>query len=80
MSGYDEMPLLVVGETPNQYRIEAIERMRLAGRLRWLKPDERALVSRYAIPEVLLDAQQQWTLAKLWAQQAKTLLHCGANG
>jgi hypothetical protein len=53
MSGY------VVGETPNQYRIEAIERMRLAGRLRGLKPGERALVSRYAIPEVLLDAHQQ---------------------
>ena len=44
--------------------------------MRWLNPGERALVPRYAssaIPEVLLEAHQQWTLAKLWAQQAKTL-------
>jgi len=49
MSGYHEMPVLVVGETPKQYRIEAIERMRLAGRMRWLNPGERAPVPRYAI-------------------------------
>jgi hypothetical protein len=40
MSGYHETPVLVVGETPKQYRVEAIERMRLAGRMRWLNPGE----------------------------------------
>ena len=49
MSGYHETPVLVVGETPKQYRVEAIERMRLAGRMRWLNPGERVLVPRYAI-------------------------------
>ena len=49
MSGYHETPVLVVGETPKQCRIEAIERMRLAGRMRLLNPGERALVPRYAI-------------------------------
>ena len=38
MSDYQETPVLVVGETPKPYRIEAIERMRLAGRMRWLNP------------------------------------------
>lgn len=46
MSGYQETPVLVVGETPKQYRIEAIERMRLAGRMRWLNPSQRALGGR----------------------------------
>ena len=49
LSGYHETPVLVVGETPKQCRIEAIERMRLAGRMRLLNPGERALVPRYAI-------------------------------
>jgi hypothetical protein len=30
-------------------RIEAIERTRLAGGMRWLNPGQRALVPRYAI-------------------------------
>jgi hypothetical protein len=38
LSGYQETPVLVVGETAKQYRIEAIERMGLAGRMRWLNP------------------------------------------
>jgi hypothetical protein len=49
LSGYHKTPVLVVGETPKQYRIEAIERMRLAGRMRWLNPGQRALIPRYAI-------------------------------
>jgi hypothetical protein len=49
MSGYHETSVLVLGETPKRYRIEAIERMRLAGRMRWLNPGERALVPWYAI-------------------------------
>jgi hypothetical protein len=65
--------VLVVGETPKQYRIEAIERMRRADRTRWLNPGSRPWsrdTSSSAIPKVLLDAHQQW---KLWARQAKTL-------
>jgi hypothetical protein len=38
MSGYHETPVLVIGETPRQYRIEVIERVRLAGRMQWLNP------------------------------------------
>ena len=49
LSGYHETPVLVVSETPKQYRIVAIERMRLAGRIRWLNPGRRVLVPRYAI-------------------------------
>ena len=49
LSGYREAPVLVVSETPKQYRIVAIERMRLAGRIRWLNPGRRVLVPRYAI-------------------------------
>jgi hypothetical protein len=49
MSDYQETPVLVVGETPKPYRIEAIERMRLAGRMRWLNPGQPDLVPRYAI-------------------------------
>jgi hypothetical protein len=53
LSGYHETPVLVVGETPKRYRIEAIERMRLAGRVRWLNSGERALVPRYAVKRVV---------------------------
>jgi hypothetical protein len=48
LSDDHEAPVLVVGETPKQYRIVAIERMRLAGRMRWLNPGRRALVPRYS--------------------------------
>jgi hypothetical protein len=48
-SGYHEQQVLVVGETPKRYRIEAIERIKLAGRMRWLNPGEQALVPRYAV-------------------------------
>jgi len=49
--GISETPVLIVGETPKRYRIEAIERTKLAGRNRWLEPGERALVPRAALQE-----------------------------
>ena len=49
LSGYHDTPVLAAGETPKQYRIEAIERMRLDGPMRWLNPGERVRVRRYAI-------------------------------
>jgi hypothetical protein len=45
----NETPVLVVGETPKGYRIEVIERIKLAGRRRWLNPGERTLVPRSAV-------------------------------
>lgn len=47
--GYSETPVHLVGETPKQYRIQAIERTKLAGRSRWLKPGARVLVPKRAI-------------------------------
>ena len=42
-------PCMVIGETPKRYRIQAIERMRLAGRCRWLEKGHTALVLKHAI-------------------------------
>lgn len=50
--GYTETPVLVVGETPKKYRIEALMRMRLGGRYRWLYNGERTLVPKDAIKVV----------------------------
>jgi hypothetical protein len=45
----NETPVLVVGETPKGYRIEVIERIKLAGRRRWLNPGDRTMVPRHAV-------------------------------
>lgn len=42
----------IVGQTPKRYRIRAIERMRLAGRHRWLKRGETALVPKTAVSRI----------------------------
>lgn len=47
--GYSEQPCLVIGETPKRYRIEATQRTRLPGRLRWIYTREQALVPKPAI-------------------------------
>lgn len=41
----------VVGETPQRFRIRAIEKTRLSGRLRWLEPGETTLVPRHSITD-----------------------------
>lgn len=49
--GYSEQPVLVVGETPKRWRIEAIEATQLPGHggRRVLQKGERTLVPRYAV-------------------------------
>lgn len=47
--GLTEQWVLLVGETPKRYRIRALEPTKLAGRCRWLKVGEEALVPRHAI-------------------------------
>lgn len=41
--------VLLIGETPKRYRIQAIKRLRLPGRDRFLEPGESALVPKYCI-------------------------------
>lgn len=52
-AGRREQPVLVVGETPKRYRIQAIERTRMPGRCRWLYAGELALVPKSAIKPAL---------------------------
>lgn len=47
--GRTEQFVLVVGETPKRYRIMATQGTKLAGRSRWLKPGQTALVPKYAV-------------------------------
>jgi hypothetical protein len=48
-AGFHTVPVIVVGETPKRYQIEALQNMRLPGRNRHLRAGERALVPRAAI-------------------------------
>ncbi len=48
-AGFHAVPVIVIGETPTRYRIEAIRPMRLAGRNRSLAAGETALVPRTAV-------------------------------
>jgi hypothetical protein len=41
----------VIGETSKRLRIRAITETKLAGRCRWLKPGETALVPKYAVTD-----------------------------
>lgn len=41
--------VVIVGETAKRYRIRADKPTRLAGRNRWLKPGETALVPKHAV-------------------------------
>lgn len=43
-AGRSETPVEIIGQTPKRFRIRAITRTRLAGRDRWLKAGEVALV------------------------------------
>ncbi len=47
--GLSWQAVLVIGETPKRYRIEAIERTKLGGRNRWLEKGHTALVPKHAI-------------------------------
>lgn len=47
--GRTEQPILVVGETPQRYRIKAVARTKLAGRCRWIYTGETALVPKHAV-------------------------------
>ena len=56
-AGFRMAPVLVVGETPQRLRIEAVRDMRLAGRNRRLPAGETALVPKGAVRFApLLDA------------------------
>ena len=39
----------IIGETPKRWRIQALERTKLAGRDRWLEAGETTLVPRRAV-------------------------------
>jgi len=47
--GLSSQEVLVVGETPKRYRIQALEQTRLAGRWRSLAKGQTALVPRHAV-------------------------------
>ena len=48
-SGRTESAVMVIGETPKRYRIQAIGRTKLAGRDRWLNEGETTLVPKRAV-------------------------------
>lgn len=48
-SGHIKQPVIVVGETPKRFRIEAVGQTRLAGRGKWMAKGERALVPRFSV-------------------------------
>lgn len=48
-SGVTRQRVQIVAETPKKYRIKAIEFTKLAGRSRWIKAGEEALVPKYAV-------------------------------
>jgi hypothetical protein len=47
--GRTESRVLVIGETPKRYRIQAIARTKLAGRDRYLNAGETTLVPKHAV-------------------------------
>lgn len=47
--GSSATKVITVGETPKRFRIQAIERTRLAGRGRYLEPGQEALVPKHAL-------------------------------
>lgn len=47
--GNSAIPCEIVGETAKRYRIRAIQRMRLAGRSRFLEAGDTALVPKHAV-------------------------------
>lgn len=55
----------IVGETPQRYRIRAIERTKLAGRSRWINPGETALVPKYAVRDVREDSDGTLTVKRV---------------
>ena len=48
-SGRSESRVLIIGETPKRYRIQAITRTKLAGRDRYLNAGETTLVPKRAV-------------------------------
>ena len=48
-AGLERYTVRIVGETPTRFRIEAMERTRLAGSRRWLQVGETALVPKRAV-------------------------------
>ena len=48
-AGYSETRVKIIGETSKCYRIQALDRMRLPGRNRFLNKDDTTLVPKYAI-------------------------------
>ena len=56
----------IVGETPQRYRIRAIERTKLAGRQRWINPGETALVPKYAVRDVRESSDGTLSVRRIW--------------
>ena len=42
-------PVKFIGETPKRYKIQAITKTKLAGRNRWLSPEEVTFVPKHAV-------------------------------
>ena len=51
-AGRTEQPVIVVGETPKKFRIEAVGRTKLGGRNLWIAAGQEALVPKTAIKEI----------------------------
>ena len=47
--GATATPVVSIGSTPKRFRIRAITRTRLAGRMRWLEPGQETLVPKTAV-------------------------------
>lgn len=48
-AGIGAQEVLVIGETPKKYRVQAIKRTKIAGYNRWLEVDQQTLVPKYAV-------------------------------
>jgi hypothetical protein len=48
-SGRHEYRVLVIGETPKRYRVQAVTRTKLAGRDRWIDAGQETLVPKRAV-------------------------------
>ncbi len=48
-NGITSQEVLVVGETPRSYRVQGLTEARLAGRHRWLKSGQTALVPKHPV-------------------------------
>jgi hypothetical protein len=48
-AGIGAQEVVVIGETPKKYRIQAVKRTKIAGYNRWLEIGQTSLVPKYAV-------------------------------